>query len=239
MLPPPSNTLTAARCTMTHLDETQVKQLAENCIFENARYKRQKASDSTQCFSLLQEAFAKQNPLALEQVHSIYLDIMEKWANLYIGSQNLDEDAEYFATEAFNRFYFYVRGDVFNEKFQSLPQVLRFMQVCVLNAILGHQRKNPRPPLPLLEDFDVEDPTATPGGDEEALWKHICKLLPNPQHQLLARLAFILDMKPREIIEIEAYRDIWNNVRNLSMSLYRIRLILRADDTLRNWLDND
>jgi hypothetical protein len=63
------------------------------------------------------------------------------------------------------------------------------------------------------------------------LWRQIERLLPDPRDRLLARCAFVEDLKPRQIVK--AYPSRWRDEREVSVELYRIRRLLRNDPELR------
>ena len=63
------------------------------------------------------------------------------------------------------------------------------------------------------------------------LWRQIEQLLADPRDRLLARCAFVEDLKPRQIIK--AYPTHWKDEREISVELYRIRRLLRNDPELR------
>lgn len=214
------------------MDEHGVQALAAACIAENARYQREGRSDPAPCFELLRLALAQLHTGALEHVYAIYKPKFERWIGSHSLFQQTGEDAEFLANWAFTNFLQASSGDNFQKKFTSLPAVMRYMWVCANNTILSCLRKPPPPLLP--ENSDPADPTPLDTDlNVEQLWAHICALLPDPTHQLLARLGFVLDMKPREIVQ--KYGHIWKRERDVSIMLYRIRLILRGDENLRNW----
>ncbi|MBI5668083.1 MAG: hypothetical protein HZC41_08745 [Chloroflexi bacterium] len=217
------------------VDERDIQALADNCIAENARYQREGHSDPAPCFELLRLALADSHPLALEHIYAIYKPRLERWASLHPLFADSDEDAEFFADWAFTNFINASTGDNFRRKFTSLPAAIRYMRVCTHNTISGYMRKPP--PALLPEDLDPPDPTPLDTDLlNDQLWAHICQRLPDPTHQLLARLVFVLDMKPREIVQ--EYSHIWQREREVSVMLYRIRLTLRGDDELKHWFDS-
>ena len=223
---------------MSDQNDAEIEQLADNCRFENARFQREGASDPKPCFELFKRALADQNSLALNHIYAIYLPKMQWWAQRYIGSSDVGEDPEFIAEVAFFNFYRASIGDRFHQKFQSLPQIIRFMQTCVFNLIRQYWRDS----HDLDEEFpntDLPSPNQPDsGGRAQELWAHICELIPEPDDQLLAWLSFVLDMKPAEIVKYDEYRDKWPTSREVSVALYRIRRILRGDDDLGNWLNN-
>jgi hypothetical protein len=63
------------------------------------------------------------------------------------------------------------------------------------------------------------------------LWRQIEYLLADSHDRLLARCAFVEDLKPRQIVK--AYPAHWKDEREVSVELYRIRRLLRNDPNLR------
>jgi RNA polymerase sigma factor (sigma-70 family) len=161
---------------------------------------------------------------------------MQSWASRYLASRDIYVDADDIAQEAFTNFWRAVSGEKFDQKFQVLPQIIRYMQMCVHNAILQYWRSYgdgtaPLPDIDLAITDHIEEDS-----EIEALWSRICEILPNPKHKLLARLSFILEIKPKEIVEFEAYSAVWPRPRDVSVMLYQIRQKLNGDNELKNWL---
>ena len=100
-------------------------------------------------------------------------------------------------------------------------------------AIAQYVRDQER--LAVLSLEEAGDVAATPDPAAELqiaqLWQYICQLLPNERDRLLARCTFVLHMKPRQVAA--CYPEHWQNEREVSVALYRIRQLLRNDSGLR------
>lgn len=210
-----------------HIDE-----LANLCAGETTKYIRREASDPQYCFELLRRALADAASEALTQVYKIYEPLVLSWVHKHERFPQTGEEANYFANMALRNCYFALRGAKF-ANFQFLPQVLGYLKRCVHSAIEQYLRdQKPLPDMP-LEQVEHMGETSQQESDLEAreLWSYILQLLPQPEDQLLARLAFVLDMKPAEIVKL--HPSIWQQERQVSVALQRIRRTLRRNDSLR------
>ncbi len=114
--------------------------------------------------------------------------------------------------------------------------MLAYLKLCVHSTIAQYLRDQ-RPWLDIPFDA-IESPANAPDLRSDVqvaeIWEYLCSLLPDERDRLLARCAFILDLKPRQIIELNPGR--WAGEREVSVALHRIRQLLRADTTLRRWI---
>jgi hypothetical protein len=208
-----------------------VDALANRCAEENYKYNHQQESDSQYCFELLRRALVNGLSDALTHVFKIFEGQARNWVYRHGRFVQSGEDADYFVNLAFTKFYFALRGARF-EQFPALPQVLRYLKVCVHSAIAQYVRDQ----VSFSEvSLDEIEPAYTPDHDSHIsaheLWNHICRLLPDEQDRLLAECTFIQRLKPAQIAHI--YPRHWNTVRDISVALQRIRRILRNDVELR------
>ncbi len=210
--------------------------LADLCADETTRFMRHEANDPHYCFELLRRALVDSSGDALTHVYRIYEPLVLSWVRRHERFQHTGEDASYFASLALRNFYFAVRGAKFSN-FQFLPQILRYLKRCVHSAIEQYLRDQQPTADSFIENIEqIGD--ATPLESEleaEDLWMHILTLIPEPEDQLLARLTFILDMKPAEIVR--GHSSIWAHERAVSVALQRIRRRLRGDEFLRQAAD--
>jgi hypothetical protein len=148
------------------------------------------------------------------------------------GFARSGESADYFVSTAWSTFYFALRGPKF-DNFPSLPQVLAYLKLCVHTAIAQYLRDQQPVPTTSLDDA----PNAAHLPDlgmwiaAAELWRQIEHFLPDPRDRLLARCAFVEDLKPRQIVK--AYPARWKDEREVSVELYRIRRLLRNAPELR------
>jgi hypothetical protein len=194
---------------------------------------RREISDPQYCFELLRRALVDAASDALTHVYRIYEPLVLSWVHKHERFIQTGEEASYFASMALKNFYFALRGTKF-ANFQFLPQILRYLKRCVHSAIEQYLRdQQPVPDAPLENVEQVGEATPLESGLEaQELWSYILKLLPPPEDQLLARLTFVLGMKPAEIVKL--HPSVWRDERQVSVALQRIRRKLRGDDTLRD-----
>ncbi|MEP7356670.1 MAG: hypothetical protein ABI847_05480, partial [Anaerolineales bacterium] len=150
--------------------------------------------------------------------------------------------ADFFANAAFEKFFFAVGGPKF-EGFGSVGALLQYLKLCVHTAIVQYLRDQRQLDLLSIDDPDrpvIDRDPQQEGGleteiDASQFWAAICRLLPAPSDQLLARCVFILEMKPSEIIAAKPGR--WSSEREISVALYRIRRLVRQDPEVRQLLN--
>lgn len=206
--------------------------LARRCAEETDKFNRRRESDSRFCFELLRRALAEQSAEALTRVYQVYERQVLGWVYHHRSFARTGEEAEFFAHAALSTFYFALRGARF-ARFDSLPRVLSYLKLCVHTAIaqyLRDQRPDRTEQLEAVERAaDLPEPEARAEAAE--LWQHICRLLPDERDRGLARAVFVQDLKPRQIVAEQPGQ--WASEREVTLALYRIRRLLRADPELR------
>lgn len=216
---------------MTSAAQASNDDLARYCAEETEKFYRKLLSDSQYCLELFRRALVDELSEALTYVYRIYERQTLVWVQRHGRFDKTGESPEYFALLALNNFYFALRGEQFH-RFPSLSHLLSYLKTCVNTAIVQYLRdQKPQQTLPLspLHASDP-DPQLTEAHIGE-VWARICELVPDANEQLLARCAFLLDMKPRHIVA--AYPQRWSSVREVSVALYAIRQTLRHDKVLR------
>jgi hypothetical protein len=209
-----------------------VGQLAQRCVEETEKFNRRQGNDPQFCFELLRRALAEGVAEAFTHVYQIYERQVIGWVYSHSRFAQTGESADYFARAALSAFYFALRGEKFAH-FPSLQQTLAYLKLCVHTAIAQYLRDQ-RPAAAV--SIETTGPLAdTPDLGTSAvvaeLWAYICDLLPDERDRLLARCVFILGLKPRQLVEL--YPGRWADEREVSVALYRIRRLLRADPELR------
>lgn len=209
-----------------------IDQLALRCAEETDKFGRRQPNDAQYCFELLRRALAETSDEAFTSVCRVYERQVTSWVYSHTRFAQTGETADYFVQAALRTFYFALRGPKF-DRFPSLPQVLSYLKLCVHTAIAQYVRdQQPRPDAPLDEVAEVaETPDLGMRADLAELWQYICSLLPEEGDQLLARCAFMLDLKPSQVVKL--YPGRWESERDVSVALYRIRRALRNDAGLR------
>lgn len=215
-----------------------IAELASRCAEENANYARQQPSDPQFCFELLRRAVADGISDALVHIFATYESQVTRWVHQHSGFEQTGESAEYFARAALNAFYFAMRGERF-ARLPGLAHALAYLKVCVHTCIAQHLREQRRRPALPLERADAVEHHADFEGAVAAreLWDLVAGLLAEPADRTLARCAFVLEMKPRQIVR--AYPQLWASERAVSLDLFRIRRLLRSSPALRRRLLGD
>jgi hypothetical protein len=209
--------------------------LAQRCASETDKFNRHEIGDPQFCFELLRRALAEGLSEAFTRVYQIYERQVLAWVHSHSGFGRTGESADYFVSAAWSTFYFALYGSKFAD-FSALPQVLTYLKRCVHTAIAQYLRDQQPAPATPLEDAPHAAHTPDLGTRIAAgeVWRRIERLLPDPSDRLLARCVFVEDLKPRQIVK--AYPSHWNNERQVSVELYRIRRLLRNDPDLRGLL---
>jgi hypothetical protein len=206
--------------------------LTQRCASETEKFNRREPSDARFCFELLRRALADGLSDAFTRVYQIYERQVLIWVHSHSGFVRSGESADYFVSTAWSAFYFALRGPKF-DSFPSLPQVLAYLKLCVHTAIAQYLRdQEPVPTMPIeLAPHVAHLPDLGTRIAASELWRQIEQLLTDPHDRLLARCAFVEDLKPRQIVK--AYPAYWKDEREVSIDLYRIRRLLRSDPDLR------
>jgi hypothetical protein len=212
--------------------QTSVNELARRCSEETEKFYQQLSSDAQFCMELLRRALAEELSEALTHVFAIYQRQVLRWVHSHSRFPETSESADYFAHAALSNFFFALRGERFKH-FPSLQHLLAYLKTCVHTAIAQHLRdqRNART-VPLSQAQGAGLEAQLDDANAAEIWAQICRLLPDPQDQQLARLVFLLDLKPRHIIGLP--NQPWQSEREISLRLYQIRQILRRDRRLRS-----
>ena len=216
------------------LSSLSLDDLSRQCAEDTTRFHREQLRDTEHCFELLRRALAEGRSDAFTRVYQIYEPQVLRWVYQHTRFQETNENAEYFANQALTSFYFALRGEKFS-RFDTLPQVLTYLKMCVHSAIAQFLRKER---ALHFADLDAETLSTTGVGiaDElqaAELWTHICGLLPDDSDRLLARCVFVQALKPAQIAR--GHPDRWRTPREVSVALQRIRRHLRKDPVLRDY----
>jgi hypothetical protein len=200
--------------------------LQEQCEDEVTRFFKEGVKNAPACYELFTLALQANNTLAFTLIYRIYEPLVKRWVVQHTSYTSTRQSVEHFVSAAYASFYASLRGNSL-VNFPTVAQLLAYLKTCVNTAILQEIRAAKK------QRLDDELPESTPTKIVETtttfdeLWQHICRLIPNEQDQLAMRCAFIEDRKPAEIAEL--YPQYWQTSRLVSITLYRIRQILRND----------
>ena len=217
--------------------QSTLEEIALRCHEETRKFALRASYVTDYCMELMRRALLRRNSDAFTRLYTIYEPLVRNWVYQHHQFQWAGEEADYFVNAALTQFYFAVSGSKF-ERFDTLAQLLQYLKRCVYTSIAMYVRDSNTDitsvPLPA---GDLA-PTASTNWDasigSDTLWERICALLPDENDQLLARWCFIEGMKPAEIIAEQPGR--WNEARDISVALQRIRRRLRGDQIIQNWM---
>lgn len=214
------------------LEDLPLEDLVLLCKQAYADYMRKRTHNQACVYELLRRALAAKSDEALQAVYDIYFPQFRSWVLKHPSFPYVDETSEYFASDAFTKFYFALRGERFAQ-FPTVGQMFQFAKVCVHNAVAQYARDhaNNDAPLPDMDFLDNHNPWAEWEAGE--LWDLIEDLLSNDRQRKLADWAFALEMKPAEIVA--TFPEEWENERSVSVALHRIRQLLRNHATLHDY----
>jgi hypothetical protein len=220
---------------MADVQGASVAELALRCQDETIRFSRREPTDDRYCFELLRRALLNRQEDAFSHIFTIYQSQVLAWVQRDSRFAQSGESAEYFANQALSTFYFAVRGEKF-ARFPTLQNALAYLKMTTHSVVSQFLRDHA--PTTYDEDDELlqtgsQDPALEQRLDAQALWERICQLLPDQRLRHLAHCVFVQEMRPREIVR--AFPSVWRSEREVTVSLYRVRVTLRSDPELRAW----
>ena len=171
-----------------------IENLATQCAEETEKFSRRQPNATQYCFELLRRALADGIAEAFTRVYQVYERQVLNWVYRYPRFNETGEEADFFVNSAFSKFYFAVKGPKF-ERFGSVPSLLMYLKLCVHTAIAQYIRDQQQIVAVSTDDEaagvdmrDRQQEAVLDRGTEAAeMWALICRLLPAPADQLLAR----------------------------------------------------
>lgn len=228
----------------TDLDSLNLESLRSRCGEESKRYFQRKEHDPRFCFEIFRRAILDQDGEAWECVYRQYQPLVAGWVERHSQFHLLDEDKDYFVNLAFEKMWASVTPSKF-ARFADLNALLGYLKMCVGSAIIDHGRMLARRKLEeLVEQADTEIQDDLPSAEEQVinrfqyqeLWNQVKALISDPKEYHVLYGSFVLDLKPREIVEnypedFKTVRDVYRVKENLLERLRRNREL--ADSFLR------
>lgn len=210
--------------------DNSLENLAKACKDEFLSFMKENIKQSPACYELFQQALEQSNHEAFRLIFNIYQNQVEKWIYQHSYYQETQQPVDFFVNWAYSSFYFALRGKSLEKNFSSVAHLLAYLKTCIHTAIMQHLRKLERIiDIPIDETYPAK--TTASNDQAEELWERMCNLVTDKQDQLLMRLIFIEEYKPAEVTKLHPHH--WQNARQVSVSLYRIRTILRRDEIIR------
>lgn len=174
-------------------------------------------------FELLRRAVVDESAAAAAVAQELYAPLVQRWITQHQRFSEAGAGGEAIVQAAFQNFFGGVDGRAF-ARFGGFAGALSYLKVCVHAAIAAHLRQQAR--TVCVRGANELDALPRPSARTEELWRNVCRILPDPRDQLLARCVFALGMGPRDIAA--AYGDYWSSAREVASALARMRRALRA-----------
>jgi DNA-directed RNA polymerase specialized sigma24 family protein len=211
-----------------------VEELTAACSEETTRFYRTSQSNSPSCYELFRRALDDHDQKAFAAIFRIYERQVLSWITRHPVFWLTNCAREDYASVAFSRFYFALDGNIASD-FPSVDKILSYLKSCVHTAIYQEYRKQKtKIEEHPIDEYQLSAPPPDSAPEFDDLWAHLCALIPDGVDQVLMRCAFVEQLKPH-VIAAE-YPEHWESARDVSVALYRIRRILRADPVLRKWV---
>jgi DNA-directed RNA polymerase specialized sigma24 family protein len=183
--------------------------LAELCAKETDRFFRGQNYDPRHCFEIFRLAIMERDARAWEAIYSQYGPLVGRWVQKHPGFPVTGEEVQYFVNRAYEKIW----AALTPEKFQRFPELgglLRYLKMCVHSVIQDHNRaREMGEVIAAAEDLPtktrdqhrtIED-WALDRADRLDFWEMIQARLNDEQERLVVYGAYVLALKPREILE--------------------------------------
>ncbi len=221
--------------------EMPLADLVVACREETERFLRREAQGSTFCWELTRRAICARDQEAWEALFRQYRGLVLAWIRQHPASSMIDEEDDYWVTRTFARFWTSVGAERFDQ-FTGLPQLLQYLKMCAHSLLLDEARARRRQQVEVSADEvrptqwaaaeDTVDAEALAVGQVAAgrLWEAVMAETQTEAERLVARLAFVLHLKPREIQarhpdQFPTVADVYRVSHNLKERLRRSREI--------------
>ena len=180
------------------------------------------------CFELFRRAVAERDHAAWAAVMAQYAGLVRAWVRRHPSSAALapHEREEDWPTAAFGRFWAAIAPERFGH-FSGLAPLLQYLKMCAHSALMDVLRA--RAAAQIGDDSaSIADAEAVAVERLAAsdLWHAVGAALSDDDERLVARLSFVLDLKPAEIYEryparFASVADVYRIKRNILERLRR------------------
>jgi RNA polymerase sigma factor (sigma-70 family) len=220
---------------MTAFKEMTPGELAAGC-----RQVKTDAAHEPYCFELFRRAILQKSEHCWSALYAQYSKLVVHWVS-QCTKQNaplLETPTEDLVADAFTAFWRAFTAEKLGQA-ERLAQVLSYLRACTATAVLQAKRREDRRIKQATWDQDtldaMPDPQPTNSRPEqllmttlwqEKLWQIVNRCCHDERERVLARLSFISDLKPSEILEHHPdlfvdVAEIYTMRRNLKNRLWR------------------
>jgi hypothetical protein len=224
----------------TELTSFPLASVAQRCEQETDRFFRRQLYDPWFCFELFRRAIVDQCQRAWECIYAQYQVQVTGWVRKHAAFSSSGEEVSYLVNRTFERMWGALTPEKF-ARFDTLPALLRYLQMCVHSVLLDLVRAVERAGVvsgierpervgertaPAVETLVLDR------AQREAFWQAICARLKNDKERWVVYGLYVMGYKPREL-----YAQHSDRFRSID-EVYRVRenLIarLRRDADLAN-----
>jgi len=128
--------------TVSDLRLLDVDQLADECADQTQRFFNRVEHDTGYCYELFRRAIVGRNNHAWEKIYHQYQPLVINWVERHSRFPATREEVDYFVNGAFDKMWSAVDGEKFRQ-FDDVPDLLRYLQMCVHSVIVDHTRRTP------------------------------------------------------------------------------------------------
>jgi DNA-directed RNA polymerase specialized sigma24 family protein len=221
------------------LRQMDLSSLADRCSDEMKRWQHKEAFDDQYCLEIFRRAILQGTDQAWTTLQRRFGETVRVWLRSHPSCDlalRRDSEENYIAL-TFSRFWYAVRDQ--QVEFPSLYAALSYLHATLNGIILDIVRSHlGAKEVPLPEADSPDEPiVSNEPGDEQAVWKSLQDLVPDPREQRLLYLLYYCGFKPREIAVRcpQAFPDVKEIYRLNHNILERLR---RNRDRMR-WLLGD
>lgn len=211
---------------------TELQSILENCLNELKLFKQTGTGESVHCLKLFRIGIQDEDQHAFSLIFLNFHSQVEHWIFAHEKFYITGESVEHFVSVTFSKFYHALQGSKF-ARMDTFAGVMKYLKLCVHSVITDYLRSLP-PPTVNIEDVAIATESKPLDATFDEIWQRILVLITDPIDQLIARKVFVEGYRPAEICE--QFSDKFENPRQVSVALQRIRRHLRTDNQLRNLL---
>ena len=228
------------------LNTLQLEDIAAECGQQSQRYRElgQAHSDPRYCYELFRRAIVEGLESAWTHVYTAYEGQIVRWVRQCSSYHATGQDAEYFVSIIYTKFWKAVTPDLFSNHLLSLGAVLAYLKRCVQTTLIDFVRSRrkdqmldeldelERVKVPSADNRPIEQ-RASRGSDSEALWQQIGELLKNEQERIVLEEVFLLDKKANQIFA--DHPDTFESVKTIYRIKENLLKRLRRSNSLAEW----
>ncbi|MGB1251139.1 MAG: RNA polymerase sigma factor [Candidatus Promineifilaceae bacterium] len=224
----------------------QLNKLAENCAEQSQRYRDLGAdnADPRYCYELFRRAIVEGDESAWAHLYQTYESQVIRWARQCGNYHATGQDAEYFVSIIYTKFWRAMSPEHFVENLPALGSVLAYLKRCVQTTLIDYTRSRRRDQmldeLGELERVQVDSADIRPierktgrDFDRKQLWQQIGTLLKSDQERIVMEEIFLLNKKANHIFtdHPSLFKDV-NTVYRVKENLLKR---LRRNSDLAEW----